>query len=167
LHTGWNAVYAPSETATGAKTSTRDAKKAARAALALELYKNLLTLALQFPKQPDKLDLYMQLSLLGPHSPTPSTPPPLAPVAARDVHGMWTIHFDGPAQTYWQIWARSSGSPAWAKTGELPTSSFPASDGDVAPDGAAWWQVKICGQDDNGNPCTPFSNIISFGPVPA
>jgi hypothetical protein len=92
---------------------------------------------------------------------------PLVPVLNRSAAGQWTFSYAGPAQEYWQIWARSSDGAAWAKTGELPTSSFPASDGDIAPDGAAWWQVKICGQDADGNPCTPFSNIISFGPVPS
>ena len=43
----------------------------------------------------------------------------------------------------------------------------PAADDDMAPDGASWWQVKICGEDGDGNQATPFSNIISFGPVPA
>jgi hypothetical protein len=27
--------------------------------------------------------------------------------------------------------------------------------------------VKFCGEDGDGNQSTPFSNIISFGPVPA
>ncbi len=52
LLAGWLAVYAPSETATGGKTSTQSAKKAARAALSLELFKNLLTMVQQFPGQP-------------------------------------------------------------------------------------------------------------------
>ena len=49
---------------------------------------------------------------------------------------------------------------------EMGTSNFPASDDEMVPDGALWWQVKICGEDGDGNPATPFSNIISFGPVP-
>ena len=82
LLTGWNAVYAPSESAGGAKTTTQAAKNAARAALQLELFKNLLTLALNFAGQPEKLDTYMQQGLLEDHPqqpptpPTPPTPPP-------------------------------------------------------------------------------------------
>ena len=166
LLTGWQAVYAPSETATGAKTSSRDAKTAARTALSLELFKNLLTLALQFPNQPQKLDLYMQPSLLEPHTPTPPAPEPAAPVAARAANGVWTLTYDGPAQTYWQVWARSSSGTDWGNTGEIRTSAFPATDGDIAPDGVTWWQVKFCGEDGDNNQTTPFSNIISFGPVP-
>jgi hypothetical protein len=76
LLTGWTAVFQPSESATGAKTNTIAAKNTARAALQLELFKNLLTLALFFPRQPEQLDLYMQQSLLEPHTQSPSTPAP-------------------------------------------------------------------------------------------
>lgn len=78
LLTGWNAVYTPSEAVDGAKDTSKDAKNTARLALQLELFKNLLTIALQFPRQPEKVDAYMQPSLLEPitHSPTP---PPTHP----------------------------------------------------------------------------------------
>ena len=77
LLTGWNAVYATSESAAGAKTTTEAAKRDARAALQLELFFNLLTLAQAFPRQPAQLDLYMQQNLLSPHThaPTPPAPP--------------------------------------------------------------------------------------------
>ena len=84
LLTGWNAVYGVSESATGAKTTTQAAKNAARAALQLELFKNLLTIALNFPRQPEQLDVYAQQSLLADHPqqddpPAPPTPPPPGP----------------------------------------------------------------------------------------
>jgi hypothetical protein len=83
LLAGWNAIYQVSETSGGSKAATQNAKKAARAALQLELYKNLLTLALNFPDQPDELDIYMQQSLLSPHTQSSSTPPaPPAPAPA-------------------------------------------------------------------------------------
>ena len=167
LLTGWLAVYAPSETATGSKTSTQSAKKAARAALSLELFKNLLALVQQFPGQPAQLDLYMQQSLLGPHTPTPPAPSPAAPVAVRDANGMWTVSNGDPTQTYWQVWVRDSGGTTWSDSGDTQTSHFPAPDADIVPDGVTWWQVKFCGEDGDGNPSTPFSNVISFGPVPA
>ena len=65
LLTGWNAVYAPSESSTGAKDAAMTARDAARSALQLELFKTLLTIGLQFPRQPAQLDLYMQPSLLA------------------------------------------------------------------------------------------------------
>ncbi len=81
--TAWTAVYSPSESAGGAKSTTKAAKNAARAALQLELFKNLLTIALQFPRQPEQLDVYMQQSLLEDHpageEETPPAPTPPGP----------------------------------------------------------------------------------------
>lgn len=79
LKNGWVAVYTPSETASGVKDATMGAKNAARQALQLELCKNWLTIALQFPRQPEKLDVYMQQSLLSPHNPAPTPPAPTPP----------------------------------------------------------------------------------------
>ena len=79
LKNGWVAVYTPSEAASGAKDSTRAAKNAARQALQLELFKNWLTIALQFPRQPEQLDVYMQQSLLEPNNPPPPSPTPPPP----------------------------------------------------------------------------------------
>ena len=84
LLTGWNAVFAPSTTTTGAKTTSQAVKNAARAALQLELFKNLLTIALNFPRQPEQVDVYMQPSLLAPHTQSATTPPPApAPTATK------------------------------------------------------------------------------------
>jgi hypothetical protein len=82
LLTGWVAVYAPSETATGAKATTQTAKNAARAALQLELFKNLLTIALKFPRQPAQLDVFMQSDLLADHPSAPVSAPAPAPAPA-------------------------------------------------------------------------------------
>lgn len=81
LLAAWNAVYTVSESATGAKTTTEAAKRTARAALQLELFKNLLTIALNFPRQPEQLDLYMQPALLEDHpvAPEPPAPTPTPP----------------------------------------------------------------------------------------
>ncbi len=79
LKNGWLTVYSPSETSTADKAATMGAKRAARAALQLELYKCWLTIALQFPRQPAMLDVYMQQSLLSPHNPAPGTPTPPTP----------------------------------------------------------------------------------------
>jgi hypothetical protein len=91
---------------------------------------------------------------------------PLTPVLNRSAAGQWTLTYVGPAHDYWQVWARSSGNVAWTNTGDKRTDSFPAQDAEIAPVGESWWQVKICGEDSDGNAATPFSNIISFGPVP-
>jgi len=37
----------------------------------------------------------------------------------------------------------------------------------MAPPDATWWQVKIVGEDGESHPITPFSNVISHGPVPS
>ncbi len=91
---------------------------------------------------------------------------PLVPVLNRDAGGQWTLAYAGPAHDYWQVWTRSSGGADWSESGEMRNSAFPASDDDMAPGGVSWWQVKICGEDGDGNQATSFSNIISFGPVP-
>ena len=92
---------------------------------------------------------------------------PLVPVLNRDAGGHWTMAYAGPAPGLWQVWARYPGSEAWSNYGEMSPDAFPALDTDVVPDGVAWWQIQMCGEGDSGKPTTPFSNIISFGPVPA
>ncbi len=77
LLSSWIAVYNASETSTGAKTTTEAGKKLARENLQLELFYNLLEIAKAFPRQPEKVDLYMQQSLLEDHpaeEPEPPTP---------------------------------------------------------------------------------------------
>jgi len=91
----------------------------------------------------------------------------LVPVLTRSAGGLWTLAYAGPALDYWQIWVRYEGSETWSQSGELPTSAFPSPDADIVPDGSPWWQVKLCGENGDGKPVTPFSNVISFGPVPA
>jgi hypothetical protein len=164
LLTGWNAVYASSESSTGAKTTTQQSKAAARTALQKELFTNLLTIALNNPRQPQQLDAWMQSSLLSNHTPPP--PEPAAPVLTRDAGGQWSLTYMGAAQVYWQIWSRCSENPEWSNLGEIRTDHFPAGDDAMSP-GGTWWQVKICGEDGDGNENTPFSNVISFGNVPA
>jgi hypothetical protein len=79
LLTGWNVVYNPSETATGGKVTTQAAKSAAREGLQLELFRNLLTLALAHARHPEQLDLYMRQSLLEDHPIGEPEPPPTPP----------------------------------------------------------------------------------------
>ena len=74
----WMSIYGASESSSGAKTTTEAGKKTTRLNLQLELFKNLLTIALNFARQPEKLDLYMRQSLLEDH-PRTTTPAPPAP----------------------------------------------------------------------------------------
>ena len=76
LLSGWNAVYQPSESASSIKDAAMGGKNTARGALQLELFRNLLTIALQYPRQPEMVDVYMQQSLLEPHTKSTTTPPP-------------------------------------------------------------------------------------------
>ncbi|MBK8094359.1 MAG: hypothetical protein IPK32_20950 [Verrucomicrobiaceae bacterium] len=83
LKTQWTALYTASEATTGAKTVTQEGKKLARENLQLMLFLNLIKLAEMFPRQPEKLPLYMQQHLLenpeSPEDPAPPPPPPPTP----------------------------------------------------------------------------------------
>ena len=83
LKNNWVTIYQASEASTGAKTVTQEGKRLARENLQLMLFLNLLKLAEMFPRQPEKLSLYMMQHLLeNPSStppPTPPTPPPPGP----------------------------------------------------------------------------------------
>ena len=81
LKTNWAALHLASEEKSGQKTATEKEKRDARADLQLELYFNLIELMKMFPRQPEKLSLYMQQSLLEdhPHAPAEPTPPPPTP----------------------------------------------------------------------------------------
>lgn len=66
LKAAWMTIYQASESATGGRTETQEGKRLARENLSLMLYLNLLKLAEMFPRQPEKLALYMRQDLLGP-----------------------------------------------------------------------------------------------------
>lgn len=79
LKNNWVTIYQASEASTGSKTVTQEGKKLARENLQLMLFLNLLKLAEMFPRQPEKLALYMMQHLLenpsAPDEPTPPVPP--------------------------------------------------------------------------------------------
>ncbi len=79
----WQAVYANSESSGGAATTSQEGKKLARENLQLMLFLNLLKLAEMFARQPEKLNLYMQQSLLeettAPEEEPPAPPTPPGP----------------------------------------------------------------------------------------
>ncbi len=68
----WTALYAASESSTAAKAGTEEARRNARLNLQLELFKNLLAIAAVYARQPEKISLFMQQSLLEDH---PQQPP--------------------------------------------------------------------------------------------
>jgi len=78
---GWAAVYDASETSSGVKSAAITEKNYARENLQLMLFLNLLKIGEVFARQPEKLDLYMQQSLLKPHTPHPhiQSQPPAPP----------------------------------------------------------------------------------------
>jgi hypothetical protein len=75
----WQSIYAQSESSGGNATTSQEGKKKARENLQLMLFLNLLKLAEMFPRQPDKLNLYMLQSLLedtaAPEEEETPTPP--------------------------------------------------------------------------------------------
>ena len=80
LKNNWVTIYQASELSTGSKTTTQEGKKLARENLQLMLFLNLLKLAEMFPRQPEKLTLYMMQHLLeNPSSPEEPEPPPAPP----------------------------------------------------------------------------------------
>lgn len=85
LQSTWTALYVASEESSAkAGLAGRD-RRAARKALAVELFKNLLTIALTFPEDPQQIAAYMQQSFLThprqPEEPVQPTPAP-APTPA-------------------------------------------------------------------------------------
>jgi hypothetical protein len=76
LKTNWLTVYAASEASTGNKAVTQDGKRLAREGLQEMLYLNLVKLMEMFPRQPEKMKIYMQQHLLeNPVSPEEPEPP--------------------------------------------------------------------------------------------
>ena len=79
LKANWLTVYAASEASTGSSSTTQDGKKTARDNLQLMLYLNLVKLMEMFPRQPEKMTIYMQQHRLenpaAPEEPEPPEPP--------------------------------------------------------------------------------------------
>lgn len=80
VKTGWLAVYAPSESASGAAAATQEEKKWARENLQQMLFLNLIKIMELHPREPEMLAVYMTQSLLEDHpqqeAPEPPAPPP-------------------------------------------------------------------------------------------
>lgn len=67
LRDNWVSVYNACEASTGAKTSTEEAKRNARFALATDLYLNVIEICRLWPREEGKITLYTRQSLLEDH----------------------------------------------------------------------------------------------------
>ncbi len=78
LKANWLTIFQASEASGGNRVVTQEGKRLARENLQLMLYLNLVKIMELFPRQPEKLSLYMQQHLLENPS-SPDEPPPPAP----------------------------------------------------------------------------------------
>ena len=79
---------------------------------------------------------------------------------------LWNVTYAGPSPANWQVWRRCNYAPDWAAQGTLEPASLPASSDSVLAMDETWWQIKFLGLDADAHPITPFSNVVSGGPVP-
>ncbi|MCB1088265.1 MAG: hypothetical protein KDM63_14545 [Verrucomicrobiae bacterium] len=125
LLAAWQDIHANSESSTGQKANTEAERRAARDALVVQLYANLLTLAMVFPEQPDKLGLYMQQHLLGEppsgggNSGGGTTPPRQSSASAKS-NSSWTSPSSPPPSS-------SSPSASPSPSSSSPSASSPSS----------------------------------------
>jgi len=91
----------------------------------------------------------------------------ILPQLNHDNTGAWSVGYIGTLPALWQVWVRSDLNNDWSNTAAFTPANFPVNDIGLAPFGAQWWQIKVCGSDSSNNTLTPFSNIVSLGPVPS
>ena len=88
------------------------------------------------------------------------------PKLNHDNEGAWSVGYIGTLPALWQVWTRSDLNTDWSNTAAYAPANFPVNDIGLMPPGAQWWQIYVCGSDSSNNPLTPFSNVVSLGPVP-
>ena len=91
----------------------------------------------------------------------------ILPQLNHDNEGAWSVGYIGTLPALWQVWVRSDLNSDWSNTASYTPANFPVNDIGLCPPGAQWWQIKICGSDSSNNTLTPFSNVVSLGPVPS
>ena len=89
----------------------------------------------------------------------------IIPQLNHDDQGAWSVGIIGTLPALWQVWVRSDLNNDWTNTAAYTPANFPVNDIGLMPFGAQWWQIKVCGSDGSTN-ITPFSNVVSLGPVP-
>ena len=82
------------------------------------------------------------------------------------VTSLWNVAYAGPTPASWQVWRRCNYATDWAAQGTLEPANLPVSNDSVLAMDETWWQIKFLGLDADGHPITPFSNVVSGGPVP-
>ena len=87
------------------------------------------------------------------------------PKLNHDNEGAWSVGYIGTLPALWQVWVRSDLNTDWSNTASYTPANFPVNDIGLMPPGAQWWQIYVCGSDGSSN-ITPFSNVVSLGPVP-
>jgi hypothetical protein len=90
----------------------------------------------------------------------------ILPQLNHDDQGAWSVSYIGTLPALWQVWVRSDLNNDWSNTAAYTPANFPVTDSGLVPQGSQWCQIKICGSDSNNNTLTPFSNVVSLGPVP-
>ena len=90
----------------------------------------------------------------------------ILPQLNHDNTGAWSVGYIGTLPALWQVWVRSDLNNDWSNSASYTPANFPNNDIGLMPFGAQWWQIKVCGSDSCNNTLTPFSNIVSMGPVP-
>ena len=88
------------------------------------------------------------------------------PKLNHDNEGTWSVSYIGTLPALWQVWTRSDLNTDWSNTAQYAPANFPVNDIGLAPPGAQWWQIYVCGTDGSTN-ITPSSNVVSLGPVPS
>jgi len=91
----------------------------------------------------------------------------ILPQLNHDNTGAWSVGYIGTLPALWQVWVRSDLNNDWSNTASYTPANFPVNDIGLVPQGSQWCQIKICGSDSSNNTLTPFSNVVSLGPVPS
>ena len=91
----------------------------------------------------------------------------ILPQLNHDNTGAWSVGYIGTLPALWQVWVRSDLNNDWSNTAAYTPANFPVTDIGLVPQGSQWCQIKICGSDSSNNTLTPFSNVVSLGPVPS
>jgi len=90
----------------------------------------------------------------------------ILPQLNHDDTGAWSVGYIGTLPALWQVWVRSDLNNDWSNPAAYTPANFPVTDSGLVPQGSQWCQIKICGSDSSNNTLTPFSNVVSIGPVP-
>jgi hypothetical protein len=92
---------------------------------------------------------------------------PLVPVLTfNTATSLWNVTYAGPTPVNWGVWRRCDYAPNWTAEGTLSSSDLPAITDSVLAGDEVWWQIKFVGLNGDDQSCTPFSNVVSGGPVP-